>query len=139
MKRFLKYLGLVIAVVGGFFYIVVNHSISEEIHFVCKGDYSQKESEHGGDLYFTWRKYKWFVDLWSESDGEIYLETGDGYLDFHSNVETVDSFRQLRMRDRYSTPPLVLTGQYNFPSKKLWLKSTPSGTFNGICEETGER
>ena len=139
VQQFFKYLGLVIALVGSLSYIVLNHSISKEMYFLCKGDYSQDASKSGGDLYFTWRTYSWFVHLWSDNDGDVFIETEDGYIDAYTDVKIVVGYRQLRLKDKYSTSPLDLKGQYNFPSKKLWLKSTPSGTFNGTCEETGER
>ena len=39
MKRFLKYLVLPIAVAVGLGYLVVNHSIADEIQIVCKGSF----------------------------------------------------------------------------------------------------
>jgi hypothetical protein len=130
----MKKLIVVIVVVFVSILIIENYSIADERKFECKGEYSQKESKRLGNLFFTWHKFRWWVDLWSDSDGNIFVETEKGYTDFFPDVEEINGFRQLRMKDRHSTTPLKLKGQYNFPSKKLWMVS-PSGIFNGFCEE----
>ena len=75
MKRFLKYLGLVVAVVGGLFYIVSNHSIADETQIVCKGKfYSDGKALDEEEIYFKVLKYRWWGHLWGDSDGAVYVE-----------------------------------------------------------------
>jgi hypothetical protein len=87
MKRFLKYLGLVIAVVGGNFYIVLNHSIADETQIVCKGNfYSDGKAWDEEEIYFKVLKYRWWTYLWGDSDGAVYVER-NGMLDVIHDIE----------------------------------------------------
>ncbi len=88
MKRFLKYLGLVITIVAGLLYIVGNHSIADEYQISCKGQYFLKgEVVDEGEVFFKFQKYRWWVQLWSDSDGDGYVEYKDGYLDYLNDLE----------------------------------------------------
>jgi hypothetical protein len=88
MKRFLKYFGLVVVVVGGLMYISSNHSISDETQIVCKGSfYSDGKALGEKKIYFKFQKYRWWVHLWSDSDGEGFVEDKDGSLDNFSYLK----------------------------------------------------
>jgi hypothetical protein len=88
MKRFLKYLGLVIVVVCVLFYIVANHSISGEHQIACKGSFYVGGKAIGEEeIFFKFRKYRWWVHLWSDSDGEVYGQSKDEfYLSFRNEI-----------------------------------------------------
>ena len=91
MKRFLKYLGLVIAVVGGLFYIVSNHSIADETQIVCKGNfYNDGKALDEEKIYFKILKYRWWTHLWGDSDGVVYVER-NGILHFIHDIEILDT------------------------------------------------
>jgi len=88
MKRLMKYLGLVIAIVLGLGYLVVNHSIADETKLVCKGKFfTGGKALDEEDIFFKFQKFRWWVHLWSDSDGVGFVELKGGILDNLENLE----------------------------------------------------
>jgi len=88
MKRFLKYLGLVIAVAAGLLYVVVNYSIEDEYQISCKGQYFQDgKVVDEGEVFFKFQKFRWWVHLWSDSEGDGYVENKGGSIAYLSDIE----------------------------------------------------
>jgi len=75
MTTVLKYLGSVIAIVGGLLYVVANYSIADETNLPCKGSfYHEGKAGSVETIYFKVQKFRWRVHLWSESDGGVSIE-----------------------------------------------------------------
>jgi hypothetical protein len=88
MKRFLKYSGLVIAVVGGLLYIYVDQQIADEIQIVCKGNfYSNGKALGEEEIYFKFRKFAW----WTGGDGDGFVE-GYEWVDYLHDIETLNGW-----------------------------------------------
>ena len=87
MKRFLKYLGLVIAVAAGLLYVAANHSIADERQISCKGQYFRNgEVVDEGEMFFKFVKFRWWVHLWADSDGNVYIEHKGGFIEYLSYI-----------------------------------------------------
>jgi hypothetical protein len=93
MKRFLKYLGSVVVVAAGLFYIAANHSIADEYQIACKGQYFLKgKVVDKGTVHFKFKKYRWWAHLWGDSDGAAYIEHVGGYIDYIHDLEILEGW-----------------------------------------------
>jgi len=106
MERLLKYIGLLVAVGLGFIYILVNHSIADETQIVCKGSFYQDgKALDEEEIYFKFQKYRWWVHLWSDSDGTVHIDR-NGTLDYIHNIKIVGGWGDVVFegdeRGRYS-------------------------------------
>jgi hypothetical protein len=92
MKRFLKYIGLAIAMLIGLGYLVANHSIADETKLICTGNfYKDGKASEQTQIFFKFQKYRWWVHLWGDSDGVGYIEY-DGLLDYLHDIEILDGW-----------------------------------------------
>ena len=123
--KFAKYMGVLLLVVVGLFLFVANFS-SVASNYECAGEISFDESSESKTIYIVLEEYRWWVGLWSDSDGNVKLEIPNKHLDYYSHVVEVGS--QLQIYD----PPNEMKGHFSTLSKTLALK-TPYGFFDGKC------
>ena len=94
----LKFTAILIGVLGAVFFVLVNYSAVEK-NFTCEG----KLGDQPDIAYVVLSEYRWWVRLWSDSDGDLKLQfdkrgittyvpfvdkSGDGILavySFHRN------------------------------------------------------
>jgi hypothetical protein len=131
VKRFLKYLGLVIAIAAGLFYVVANHSIADEYQIVCKGQYFLKGKViDEGKVFFKFQKFRWWVHLWSDSDGQGFVENKGGYIHHLSDLEILDGWGDI-VFDKYGG---MKKGRYSAMSKTMRYVYG-NQLFEGQCAE----
>jgi hypothetical protein len=132
MKRFLKYLGLALVVAAGLLYIAANHSIADEYQIACKGKYFLKgEVINEGTVHFKFRKYRWWVHLWSDSDGTAYIENIGGYIDSIDDLEILEGWGDI-VFDKYGG---AKKGRYSAMSKTMrYIYGTQ--LFEGKCKSS---
>ena len=82
---------------------------------------------HPITIYIVLEEYRWWVGLWSDSDGNIQLEIPNETTMYYSHV--VEVATQLQIYDS----PKDLKGNLSTLSKILAL-STPFGFFDGKCK-----
>lgn len=71
MKHFLLISGLILLSLLSLGLVVGLFSV-KETSFRCEATLPQ--SDENVDVYLKWGQYRWWVGLWSDSAGEIYLE-----------------------------------------------------------------
>jgi hypothetical protein len=71
--RTIKYLGASVMMALLLIAFVANYS-SAESGFECSGKLSSKEGSLPTTLYIKLEEYRWWVGLWSDSDGALRLE-----------------------------------------------------------------
>lgn len=123
--KLVKYLGALLFIVIGLFLFVANFS-SAASNYECPGEISTGENKAPKTIYIVLEEYRWWVGLWSDSDGNLKLEIPNEHLDYYSHVVEVGN--QLQIYD----PPNEMKGHFSTLSKTLALK-TPYGFFDGKC------
>lgn len=133
LVRFLKYLGWLALVLVLLFAVVVKFS-GVESRFECSGQLSSKESSQPTTLWFALDRYRWWVGLWSDSDGNLKMEMPmtSGY---YGHVEAIGHYLHIFDVD-YSggTRRVKRQGYFSTLSKALSL-TTPAGEFQGTCKQ----
>lgn len=128
-KRFLIFgwLGLASAV---FFGVVVFFS-SVETRYECAGTLSAKEVTSKAKIFVKIERYRWWVKLWSSSDGALWVEVPNKIFDYYSSLTAVGDQLQI---SRTQEELKGLWGYYSSLSNTLVLE-TSVGTFNGQCSK----
>ncbi len=126
IMKFLKYLGALTLTAVFLFVFVANFS-SATSSFECSGEISFNGDSHPITIYIVLEEYRWWVGLWSDSDGNIQLEIPNETTMYYSHVVEVET--QLKI---YNSPK-DLKGNLSTLSKILAL-STPFGFFDGKCK-----
>ena len=110
--------------------ILIVTSLSEtQVDFVCKGSFDGTEERV--ELHFRLSQYRWWVGVWSESDGNILMELPDGSFEYLADVADEDPIFQI-----YKSPEeLIPVGRFSKISDKLTVQ-TAFGRYNGSCRAT---
>ena len=123
--KLVKYVGAVLLIVIGLFLFVANFS-SVTSNYECPGEISKGEKKTPKTIYILLEEYRWWVSLWSDSDGNLKLEIPNELVDYYSHVVEVGN--QLQIYE----PPNEMKGYFSTLSKTLSLK-TQYGFFDGKC------
>ena len=68
--KLLKYLGAFLVAALGLFLFVVNFS-AVETRFQCSGEIASQNTRQQTTIFMKLDEYRWWVGLWSESDGSV--------------------------------------------------------------------
>ena len=123
--KFIKYFAALIAVAALLILFVGNFS-AVETRFKCSGAITQHERTEPETIFMKLQEYRWWVGLWSKSDGAIWLEVPNKTFEYFSHIVEVGD--QLQIYD-YDKKP---TGHFSTLSKSL-VVSTPYWSFEGTC------
>jgi hypothetical protein len=121
--KFIKYFGALI-VVAIFLSVIVTNFSSVESRFQCSGETSTKEGPHPTTIYMKLIKYRWWVGLWSKSDGALWLEIPNKAVEYYGNIVEVGD--QLQIYDSQNN----IKGNFSTLSKAIFI-----GDFEGICKK----
>ena len=125
----MKTAAIVIAIIGVLLYVVINHSVAQETKVVCNGSFFSKgQPLPKQDIYFKFQKYRWWVHLWGDSDGVVYVERSGGLLEVIHDIEIVDGWGDV-VFDKVSG---VKRGRYSAMSKTMRYVSGGM-LFEGKC------
>ena len=107
--------------------VVINFSGVKTV-LVCEGEITRAEQSRPGKLHASLNLYRWWVGLWSDSDGDFMIELDGGelrYFDLLNNGPTIVEIRIGQLgKSEY--------GSYSKLSKTLRL-NTGFGFFDGKC------
>lgn len=123
--KFIKYLGALAFIVLGLFLFVSNFSIVAS-SYECIGEIVSGEKQEPVTVYIALERYRWWVGLWNDSDGNMQLEIPNEDIDYYHHTVEVRSQIQI-----YGEPN-EMKGYFSTLSKTLALK-TSGGFFDGKC------
>ena len=124
--KLIKFAGtLVVAALLLFLFVVYFSSV--ESRFQCSGDISSQGSSQPATIYMKLNEYRWWVGLWSDSDGSVWLEIPNRALEYFEHVVEVGD--QLQIYEQ-KTP----RGHFSTLSKNLAV-TTASWSFDGTCKK----
>jgi hypothetical protein len=107
--------------------VVMTFSASEH-RYQCSGTLVKDGVTARIGAYLTLDEYRWWVRLWSESEGKVKLEFPRiSAVYFYDNVRKVGDFRQI-----YSVTGGELAGNFSHSRNAISIQST-SGLFDGAC------
>lgn len=121
-----KYLGGAALAVVLLFVFVVNFS-SVESRYQCVGTLTSAGNTKPATVYIKFAEYRWWVHLWSDSDGALWLEIPNQAYDYFGQVTRVGDTRHIA-----SQPNKGIGGLYSTLSGTLAL-DTSLGFFDGTC------
>jgi hypothetical protein len=126
MKTAQKMSGVVLVGAVIVLFVVVNYS-SVQSRFECAGSVSSSPTDTGQRLYLKLELYRWWVGLWSASDGSLWVEIPNRHVQYFRDIRQVGD--QLQILDSDT----ALAGQFSQLSNALSLKTT-AGFFDGRCK-----
>jgi hypothetical protein len=99
-----------------------------ESRYKCSGKVSSGGSSQPVTVYMKLEKYRWWVGLWSDSAGAVWLEIPNETVQYYEH--TVEVGDQLQLFDSTKTPK----GYFSTLSKTMAVSIPVSGFFDGTCE-----
>lgn len=121
-----KYIGALLGIDILVFLFIVNFS-SVNTNYECKGAIESEESNQPLTVYIAVEEYRWWVGLWSESDGNIQLESANQSINYYDHLDKTGNNLFI-----YEYPK-EMKGSFSTLSKILTL-NTPYGYFDGKCK-----
>lgn len=115
----------VLLLIGGFWVLSNYSAISSR--YECIGTYESNDNQIiKGKLFLRIDLYRFYVHLWSNSDGSYFIEDMDGILSYGN-----------KLRDDSTTSIFLINndGIFSKISGNLWIK-TYLGLFKGKCALT---
>lgn len=124
--KLMKYVGALAVAAILLFLFVANFS-SVESRFQCSGEISSRGNSQRATVYMKLNNSRWWVGLWSDSDGDVWLEIPNSTLEYFEHVVEVGD--QLQIYEQKSP-----RGYFSTLSKTLAV-TTSSWSFNGTCKK----
>jgi len=124
--KILKYLGALLVAALGLFLFVVNFS-AVETRFQCPGEISSQNNSRQATIFMKLHEYRWWVGLWGDSDGSVWLEVPNQTTEYFGHVVEVGD--QLQIYGYQRNP----TGYFSTLSKTLAI-TTSGWSFDGTCK-----
>ena len=121
----MKFIGYFILALVLLLSIVVGYS-SVESRFECSGEMTFDSISKPSTIHIKLNEYRWWVNLWSESDGDFYLEIPNVLVKFYDRVIDLDPQIQILGHQK------EIKGNFSKLSKTLIL-DTSVGFFDGTC------
>lgn len=128
IKKLLKYVGLVVILIITINVFIINFSTTET-KYQCTGEIVTDGTSDSINFFMVHTEYRFWVHLWSKSDGKMLLEYPDGTLDSYLYLKDSDPLIYIHE----STSDTGWKGRFSSLSKDLRL-STYLGRFRGKCE-----
>jgi hypothetical protein len=125
--RLLKY-AAALAVVAVVFIVIIANFSTVESRFACSGETLLRGERRRATVYFKHERYRWWVDLWSDSDGSAWLEVPNEWVEHYG--DTVRVGEQLQLFDSSRK----LRGQFSTLSRTLAVDIPGTGFFDGKCQ-----
>ena len=132
-KIFLRAAILIVVLVAVL--VVVTNFSAVRTDLKCEGEIVTDEQTRSSTIFMSFDEYRWWVGLWSDSDGSLFVEmsAGGNYIYF-DKLKELGGMQTWQIFKGYSEDP-ALYGQYSALSKTLLLR-TPLGLFEGTCTAT---
>jgi hypothetical protein len=127
--RALKYIAVLALAVLLLFVIAANFS-SVSSRYVCHGALTPMAS-YGEPAFIRIEKYRWWVGLWTKSDGNVRLEIPNSTYRYFKNTRDVGDMLEIYDADMH------LEGVFSNLSRSLTL-TTSKGRLSATCKRVDE-
>ena len=131
LKRVLKFLSASTLLVALLLAVVINFS-ETETRYECRGTITREDTAREITAYIKLKEYRWWVGLWSDSHGNLWLEIPNEFVVNFGNIR--ENGDQLQILDYTGK----LEGIYSRLSGTLALNSV-GGFIDGKCVRIEKR
>jgi len=121
----MKVLGASLVAATALFLMAVNLSFVDT-SFFCAGVISSEDGWHPATTAFTLRRYRWWADLWTASEGHAWIKLPDGSGESFAHVDADGDLV------RIAGCGTEVQGVFSTTRSDLSLH-TRDGTFEGAC------
>ena len=127
-ERFFRLLlgGLAFAVA---LYLIAANFSEVETKYSCVGELSASGDSEATTVYFALKEYRWWVSLWSDGKGSVFLEIPNRIVRYFDRIEGGEFEMQI-----FITYPTELKGTFSKLSKTLAIDAG-IGFFEGKCSK----
>jgi hypothetical protein len=126
----MRTIGYLIAALIGLFWFLANFS-AVETKYACSGAFTPSAKYAKSQVFFRLTSYRFWVGLWSKSDGNLWVEVPDG--------GTLRYFAHLRQSNDifavYDSAGGEFFGNFSTLSNRLNLKLGSGMLFEGDCSQ----
>ena len=128
MKSFFKYTFGIATSLFMLFVFIANFSTTE-YRYECKGAFkTEKKQYEDSTIYIKVSDYRFWVDIWSDSDANLNIEIPNRHVGYYSHLKETGDQLQIYDVDKN------LKGNFSKLSKTLALQ-TYLGFFDGTCKK----
>lgn len=130
LLRYFAY--LVPVLILGYWFLVEYSSV--ETKYECKGSIANAEEKMPITVFTKIVQYRWWVGLWSDNNGNVWVEIPNKALEYYEQMEVVGDQRQIyNTISSDGTKAKKMAGNFSTLSRVLALKMS-LGFFDGKCE-----
>ena len=133
--RALKFLGSILAGAVLLFVFVINFSAVQS-RFECSGEFWPRrgnfewvDEKQPLTIYMQLDEYRWWVGLWNDSDGSLWVEIPNELPLYFGHIDEVVTRLDIYDSDKLTT----FRGEFSKLSRFISLR-TPEGSFKGACK-----
>tara|TARA_R110002020_G_scaffold52042_3_gene146790 strand:+ start:358 stop:756 length:399 start_codon:yes stop_codon:yes gene_type:complete len=131
IKKILKVIAALLVTLVLLFVVVAKFSAIES-RYECKGTIISNGITRPTLVYIKLNEYRWWVGLWSDSDGSLNLEVPNEFVDYFGHLKEVGDLLQIFDHSKN------LVGSYSRLSGTLALQ-TDLGFIDGTCVKIEKR
>ena len=125
---------LLVGVVSAF--VIVANFSEARTDLTCKGNVTKAGQSNPNTIYVALNEYRWWVGLWSDSDGNLKVELPNGHYFYYGTIKGTGD--HLQIFDGFQDK-LENKGSYSKLSKSLKFVIAPFvGFFEGTCTTTNQ-
>lgn len=126
----LKFLGA-LGIATVLLHLIVANFSAIESRYECEGQIASSSVPEPLKIYVKLQEYRWWVDLWSDSDGSMFIEVPNQSLEYVSHIKRVGD--QLQLFESRSPGTLSLKGNFSTLSQAMAIRVIDVGFFDGTC------
>lgn len=119
-----------------FLFLVAANFSAVETRYVCSGDVTNDGIRHPLTLYIKLNKYRWWVHLWSDSYGDLWIEAPSETVEYLNHIRQVGD--QLQLFDDNLRGVKDMRGWFSTLSSYLSVKVVGLGFFDGSCKKISD-
>jgi hypothetical protein len=128
----IKIIGSLFTLAALLFFFVANFSAVES-RYECNGKITIDGTQHPTVVFLKLQKYRWWVSLWSDSNGSAWVELPNQSSSFFGNVTKAGD--QLQFWDTFGAAlPSKLSGTFSSLSGALMVRLKTETVFEGACK-----
>lgn len=127
--KFLKIFGSVLALLILLFLFLANFS-AKEVRYSCEGKITANGIEQGATVFLKLQRYRWWVGLWSDSQGSAWIEIPNQTVDYYEHLTEAGDMLQF-----WGSARQDFSGVFSTLSSTLGVNIRGVGVFDGTCKE----
>ena len=128
----IKIIGSLFALAALLFFFVANFS-AVETKYECNGKITIDGAEQSAAVFLKLQKYRWWVGLWSDSNGSAWVEVPNQSSHFFGHITAAGD--QLQFWDSFgAASPGNFSGTFSTLSGALMVKLNAVTLFEGTCK-----